>query len=82
MRCKILGLFLNTSTVDNKYSPLNKENLLQHLQIQLSQKQEKHFSNLLFRFGNLDSILNIFKKEMNLAADVFLNLRTPKNVVR
>ena len=33
-------------------------------------------------FPNLDSILNIFKKKMTLIGDVFLKLRTPKNVVR
>ena len=33
-------------------------------------------------FRNLDSILNIFRKKMIFIADVFLNLRTPKNVVR
>ena len=33
-------------------------------------------------FRYLDSILNIFKKKATLIADVFLNLRTPKNVVR
>ena len=36
--CKILGLFANTLTADDKYSLLNKNNLLQHLQMQLSQK--------------------------------------------
>ena len=34
------------------------------------------------RFRNLDSILNIFKKNMTLIADVFLNWRTPENMVR
>ena len=33
-------------------------------------------------FRYLDSILNIFKKKATLIADVFLNLRTPKNMVR
>ena len=33
-------------------------------------------------FGNLDSILNIFKKNMALIADVFPKLRTLKDVVR
>ena len=49
--------------------------------MQLSKKQ-KIFSNFFLPFVNLDSILNIFKKTMTLLAHVFLNLRTPKNVVR
>ena len=35
-----------------------------------------------FYFLNLDSILNILGKKMTVIADVFLNLRTAKNVVR
>ena len=49
--------------------------------MQLSQKRYI-FSELFLHFLNLDSILKIYKKKMNLIADVFLNLRTPKNVVR
>ena len=45
-------------------------------------RNEKYFMNFFFNFLNLDSILNIFKKKMTLIADVFLNLRTPKDVVR
>ena len=33
-------------------------------------------------FRNLDSILNIYKNNIPLIGDIFLNLRTPKNVVR
>ena len=35
---KILGLFVHILTADDKYSLLNRDNLLQHLQMQLSQK--------------------------------------------
>ena len=49
--------------------------------MQLSQKRYI-FSQLFLHFLNLDSILKIYEKKMNLIADVFLNLRTPKNVVR
>ena len=41
--CKILGVFVNTLTADGMYSLLNSHNLLQHLQMILSQKQ-KNFS--------------------------------------
>ena len=79
--CKILGLFVNPLTADHKFSVLNRDILLQHLQMILSQKR-KNISHFFFQFGTLDSILNLFKKKMTLIADIFLNLRTPKNVVR
>ena len=78
--CKILGLFVNALTADDKYSLVNRDNLLQDLQMQLSQKQ-KHFFNFFSHFPNLDSILNIFEKMMTLIADVFLKLGTRKNVI-
>ena len=37
---KILRLFVNTLTADDKYSPLNRDNLTQSIQILLSQKQK------------------------------------------
>ena len=58
---KILGQFFNPLTADNKYSLLNKDNLKQHLQMQLSQKQ-KIFSDFSLHFLNVESILNISKK--------------------
>ena len=36
--CKILGLFVNTLTDDGKYSLLYRDNLMQQIQILLSQK--------------------------------------------
>ena len=45
-------------------------------------RNKKQFPNFFFDFENLDSIFNIFKKKMTLIADVFLNWRTRKNVVR
>ena len=38
--CKILGMFLNTLTDGDKYSLLYKDNLVQPIQILLSQKQK------------------------------------------
>ena len=46
-------------TFDNKYSLCKRGNLLQHLQMQLSQKQKIFF---FLHFPNWDSISNIFKK--------------------
>ena len=52
---KILRLFVNTLTVNDKHYMLNRDNLTQPIQIQLSQKQ-KIFSEFFFAF--LKSILN------------------------
>ena len=41
---KILGLFVNTLTADDKYSLLNRNNLRQPIQMQLSQKQKLFFN--------------------------------------
>ena len=43
--CKILGLFVNTLTDDDKYSLLYRDNLTQQIQILLSPKP-KTFSQL------------------------------------
>ena len=78
---KILGLFVNTLSDDDKYCLLYKDNLLQHIQILLSQKQ-KTFSQFFSPF--LKSTLNFehFQKKMTLIADVFPKLPSKKKVVR
>ena len=53
--CKILRLFVNTLTDDDKYSLLYRDNFIQPLQILLSQKQ-KTFSEFFLPF--LKSTLN------------------------
>ena len=53
--CKILRLFVNTFTEDDKYSLLYRDNLIQPIQILLSQKQ-KTFSQFFSAF--LKSTLN------------------------
>ena len=53
--CKILRLFVNTLTANDKYSLLNRINLTQPIQILLSPKQ-KNFSQFLSSF--LKSTLN------------------------
>ena len=52
---KILRLFVNTLTLDDKHYLLNRDNLTQPIQIQLSQKQ-KTFSGFFFAISK--SILN------------------------
>ena len=78
----MLGLFVIPLTAYDKYSLLNSTNLLQQLQIQLSEKIKIFSEFLSWHFLNLESILNIFRKKTDLEADVFLNLQIPKNVVR
>ena len=52
---KILRLFVNTLTVDESHYVLNRDNLRELIQIQLSQKQ-KNFCDVFFAV--LKSILN------------------------
>ena len=81
VNCQILGLFVNTLSEDDRYCLLYKENLLQPIQILLSQKQ-KTFSEFFSPF--LKSTLNFerFQKKMTLIADVFPKLPSPKKVIR
>ena len=78
--CKILGLFVNTLSEDDKYCLLYNDNLLQPIQILLSQKQ-KTFSQ--FFSGFLKSTLNFehFEKKINLIADIFPRLPSTKIVI-
>ena len=77
---KIQRPFVNTLPANEKYYLLNRDNLAQPIQMQLSQKQ-KTFSQFPFAF--LKSILNYkhFPKKMTLRADVFPEVPTPKNMV-
>ena len=79
--CKILGLFVNILSEDDRYCLLYKDNLLQPIQILLSQKQ-KTFSEFFSPF--LKSTLNFehFEKKMTLIADVFPKLPSPKMVIK
>ena len=52
---EILRLFVNTLTADDKDYLLNRDNLTQQIEMQLS-KKEKTFSEISFAF--LNSLLN------------------------
>ena len=52
---KILRLFVNTLTVNEKHYLLTRDNLTQTIQIQLSEKEKTFFK---FPFAFLKSILN------------------------
>ena len=75
------GLFLNPLIANNEHSFLNRGNLLRHIKVQLSHKL-KIFCDFFLHFLNSDSIYKIFRKKITLLSDVFMNLQTPKNVVR
>ena len=79
--CKILGLFVNTLSEDDKYCLLYRDNLTQPIQILLSQKQKTFFQ---FFSAFLKSTLNFehFRKKLTLKADVFPKLPSPKQVIR
>ena len=53
---KILRPFVNTLTIDDKHYLLNRDNLTEPIQMQLSKKQ-KTFSQISFVF--LNSLLNL-----------------------
>ena len=55
---KILRLFVNTLTADDKHYLLNRDNLAQLIQMQLPQK-EKIFPQFVFFFAFLKYILNL-----------------------
>ena len=78
---KIVRMFVNALTTGDKHYLLNRDNLTQPIQMQLSQKQ-KTFSELFFIF--LKSILTFthFPRKMTIIAHLFPKLRAPKNVVR
>ena len=79
--CKILRLFVNTLTDDDKYSLLYRDNLTQPIQILLSQKQ-KTFSEFFSAFSKSSLNFEHFQKSMTLIADVFPKLPSPKKVIR
>ena len=78
---KNLGLFVNTLSDDDKYCFLYRDNLMQPIQILLSQKQNT-FSEFSSPFSK--SILNFehFQKKMTLIANGLPKLPSPKNVIR
>ena len=74
------GLFLNTLTDDDKDSLLFRDNLIEPIQILLSQKQ-KSFSQFFSVFLKCTLNFEHFQKKMTLIADVFPKLPSPKKVI-
>ena len=59
--CKILGLFVNPLTANDKYSLLNRDNLFQHLEMQLFRKR-KTFGEFFLVFLKFKFNLKDFQK--------------------
>ena len=59
---KVLGLFVNPLKADDKYSLLNRGNLLQHFQMHLSQKR-KIFCGLFFTFSKFRVYFEDFQEK-------------------
>ena len=79
--CKILGLFVNILTDDDKYCLLYRDNLKQPIQIPLSQK-EKTFSQFFSALLKCKLNFEHFQKKMTLIAYVFPKKASPKKVIR
>ena len=67
-------------TADEKYAFLNRDNLTQPIQVQLS-KKEKTFSNWLAAFLKFGLNFESFEKKMTLIAYLFLKLQAEKDVL-
>ena len=65
---------------DEKCYLLNRDNLAQPIQMQLSEKQ-KTFSQFVFAFLKSNLTYKDFSKKMALRADVFPEMPTPKKMV-
>ena len=78
---KFLRLFVKTLTDDEKYFLLYRDNLMQPIQILLSQKEKTFFE---FFSAFLKSTLNFknFQKKLTLTADVFPKLPSAKKVIQ
>ena len=68
-------------TADDQYALLNRDNLTQAIQKQLSQKRTA-FSQTFLKFSKSTLNFENYKKKITLIADLFAKLRTPKKVVR
>ena len=70
--CKILGLLVNTLTADGMTSLLNRGNLLQHFQMQLSQKRKIFSEFFFFAFSKFRFNFEHFAKKDQPPSSYFL----------
>ena len=64
-------------TADDKYSLLNRENLIQSIQMHPCRKQQT-FSEFFHAYLKSELNFEHFQKKITLTADIFPKLRTPK----
>ena len=79
--CEVLGVFVNTLSVADKYFLHSSQNFPQRIEKQVSKKQ-KTFSQVFVPFLKLTFNFNCFFKKMTITVYVFPKLRTVKNVIR
>ena len=80
-RWKLFNRFFNTFTADDKYSLISRDNWMQTIQMNLSQKQ-KLFSKFSAAFFEFALNFEHFQKKMTLIAYVFPKSPTTKDVLR
>ena len=78
---KVLRLFVNRLTADDKYSFLSRDNSMQTIQMHLSQKQN-FFSEFFSSFFKSTLNFEHFQKKLTRIAYVFPKLPPPKDVLR
>ena len=81
MICKMVGLFVNTLTGDDKYFFLKRGKSRPPIQIKLSKKQ-KSFFQYFPKFLKFRSNFEQFEKKLTLIGYVFPKLRTPRDMLR
>ena len=79
--CKILGLFVNTLTDDDKYSLLYRDNLTQQIQILLSHKR-KTFSQFFSAFLKSTLDFEHFQKKDHPHSRIISNITVSQKVSR
>ena len=77
---KILAVFVQSLTDDDKYSLLKRDNLMRPIQVEWSNKQ-KHFWEFFSAFLKSRSIFEHFGKRMTVTTYVFPKFRTAKDVL-
>ena len=78
---EILGVLVNTLSVNYEYSRSNRGNLALQIEIKLSKKPQNFLLDFLFIFWILYYIANVLKKKMSVIGQIFLNLLTTKDVL-
>ena len=76
--CKISNLFSNTLSSDGKYSLLDKDNLTERIQMELSQKQKQKFLICFFIFEIKFKFRTFSKKRLPSELMYFRNHGLPK----